>query len=446
MNSNHYIAKTFAALMALCILCTALLACTPSQAATKLQVATPTYPEAVKSPGEKSSTAEYDAWQAYNEKRMNAASGNLSAMDAFYRTTLAQVLGTTKEGKNAVYSPINVYLALAMLTETVDHDSRAQLLSLLGEKDLSALRSRVKKLFTANYQDDGVCTELLANSLWMNESIAYKQATVDALAKYQYAYAFSGKPGSAEMDKALQDWVNEQTHDLLKDQASGLKLDPATVLALVSTIYYKAAWADQFDTAATKKETFHATTGDKKVDMMHIKESFPYYKGKNFEAVALPLKNSGSMWFFLPKKGTDPAALAKDKEALNLLLKPDDTKLSYPQVTLTLPKMDVVSDKDLIRDLKKLGVSDIFDPAKGDFSPLLKDSANTFVSMIEHAARVKTDEEGVEAAAYTAIILSKSALPSDFVTFTVDRPYFFAITGYTGDLLFAGSVSDPAAK
>ena len=448
------ILKHLSAVLAVVLVCsvlvTTLVACTPSNAASNLAIAKPVYPEAVKAPGEGATDKDFDAYQAYNEKRIEAGKGNPKAMKAFYKKTQAQVLGASKaagsdSGKNAVYSPINVYLALAMLAETTDGNSRQQLLDLLGEKSISSLRKRVQNLFIANYQDDGECTSLLANSLWMNEALKYNQKTLETLAKKHYAYSFAGKPGSKEMNKALQGWINEQTHDLLKDQAASLELDPSTVLALVSTIYYKAVWAEQFSKEATDQKTFHVPTGDKKVDMMHLVESFPYYTGKNFEAVALPLRNSGSMWFFLPKKGVTPAKLASDAEVLSLLTDTENYKdFSYPQVTLSLPKMDAVSDTDLIKDLKKLGVTDIFGSG-GNFSPLMEDAAKIFVSQIEHAARVKTDEDGVEAAAFTAIVLSKAALPTQRVTFTVDRPYYFAITGYTGDLLFTGVVNDPAA-
>ena len=448
------ILKHLSAVLAVVLVCsvlvTTLVACTPSNAASNLAIAKPVYPEAVKAPGEGATDKDFDAYQAYNEKRIEAGKGNPKAMKAFYKKTLAQVLGASKaagsdSGKNAVYSPINVYLALAMLAETTDGNSRQQLLDLLGEKSISSLRKRVQNLFIANYQDDGECTSLLANSLWMNEALKYNQKTLETLAKKHYAYSFAGKPGSKEMNKALQGWINEQTHDLLKDQAASLELDPSTVLALVSTIYYKAVWSEQFNKEATDQKTFHVPTGDKKVDMMHLVESFPYYTGKNFEAVALPLRNSGSMWFFLPKKGVTPAKLASDAEVLSLLTDTENYKdFSYPQVTLSLPKMDAVSDTDLIKDLKKLGVTDIFGSG-GNFSPLMEDAAKIFVSQIEHAARVKTDEDGVEAAAFTAIVLSKAALPTQRVTFAVDRPYYFAITGYTGDLLFTGVVNDPAA-
>ncbi len=445
-----YLSAVLAVVLVCSVLVTTLVACTPSNAASNLAIAKPVYPEAVKAPGEGASDKDYETYQAYNDKRLEAGKGNPKAMKAFYKKTLAQVLGASKaagsdSGKNAVYSPVNVYLALAMLAETTDGNSRQQLLDLLGEKSISSLRKRVQNLFTANYQDDGECTSLLANSLWLNETLRYNQKTLDTLAKKHYAYSFAGKPGSKEMNKALQGWINEQTHDLLKDQAASLELDPSTVLALVSTIYYKAMWAETFDKEATDKKTFHVPTGDKKVDMMHLVESFPYYTGKNFEAVALPLRNSGSMWFFLPKKGVTPAKLASDSEVLSLLTDTENYQnASFPQVTLSLPKMDAVSDTDLIKDLKKLGVTDIFGSG-GNFSPLMEDAAKIFVSQIEHAARVKTDEDGVEAAAFTAIVLSKAALPTQRVTFTVDRPYYFAITGFTGDLLFTGVVNDPAA-
>lgn len=450
MKQKHRkrLSAVLALALVLSVLLTTLAACTPSSAVSDLAVAQPVYPETVPSPADDASDADYEAWQKYNEARVEAGKGNPAAMKAFYRKTLAQILGSGEAAsENVLYSPINVYLALAMVAETTDGNSRQQLLDLLGEKSIDSLRKRVGNLFTANYQDDGICTSLLANSLWMNEELNYTQATLDTLAKKHYAWAFAGQPGSAEMNEALQSWINENTRDLLKEQAGNLTLDPSVVLALVSTIYFKAAWSEQFDASATKKQTFHAASGDKKVDMMHLVESFPYYSGKNFEAVALPLRNSGSMWFFLPKDGVTPAELASDTEALALLLSQDDTEgISHPQVTLSLPKMDAVSDLDLIQHLVKLGVTDIFDASKGDFSPLMEDSSDIAVTQVEHAARVKTDEDGVEAAAFTAVIFSKSALPTEQVTFTVDRPYYFAITGYTGDLLFTGVVNDPAAS
>mgnify|MGYP000094926604 FL=1 len=62
---------------------------------------------------------------------------------------------------------------------------------------------------------------------------------MDSLAKNYYASSFRGEMGSEEFNQALRDWINEQTGGLLEAQADGLSMDPETVMALASTIYYR---------------------------------------------------------------------------------------------------------------------------------------------------------------------------------------------------------------
>ena len=73
---------------------------------------------------------------------------------SFWQKSAAQFL--SGEGKdNRVFSPVSVYLALAMLAETTDANSRAQILSLLGEESLETLRANAAALWKACYTDDG---------------------------------------------------------------------------------------------------------------------------------------------------------------------------------------------------------------------------------------------------------------------------------------------------
>ena len=108
-----------------------------------------------------------------------------------------------------------------------------------------------------------------------------------------------------------------------------------------------------------------------------------------------------------------------------------------------LPKFDVSSNLDLIGGLKALGVTDVFDSAVSDFTPLGVDTS-LFVDKAQHAARVMIDEEGCTAASY--VILGPSAdarPPDDIVDFTLDRPFLFAITGYGNLPLYLGIVNQP---
>ena len=114
-------------------------------------------------------------------------------------------------------------------------------------------------------------------------------------------------------------------------------------------------------------------------------------------------------------------------------------------IDLSVPKFDVSADTDLSGALRALGVTDVFDAGKADFSPLTDDKADAiFLSQAKHSARVTIDEEGVVAAAYTVMVACGAALPPDErVEFTLDRPFLFAVTGESGEILFAGIVNTP---
>ena len=183
-----------------------------------------------------------------------------------------------------------------------------------------------------------------------------------------------------------------------------------------------------------------------------------YYWGDHFSAIALPfLEDSFSFWVILPDEGTSPEALVSSGECMDFLLA--DKAITYDEntgtaftewenqkivdVRLNLPKFDVSSGMDLIPILRKLGIQDVFDSTKADFTPLT-DIPGIYTSEAVHAARVIADEEKVEAAAFTSMTQNASAAPmGDIVDFTADRPFLFAITGPTELPLFTGIVNQP---
>ena len=366
-------------------------------------------------------------------------SGDVNAL----RAAIPQLL-TGNSGENKVCSPINLYMALAMLAEVTDGESREQILALLDSGDVDALRAEAAAVWNANYCDDGAVTSILANSLWLSDKISFKQETMDALAKYDYASSFRGEMGSAAFDKALQDWIDQQTGGLLKEQASGLTMDQETILALASTIYFRAKWDGEFSEANTAPDTFHADSGDTACDFMRQRGTNTYYWSDRFSAVSKRLEGSGAMWFLLPDEGVTPEELLADEPTMDFLLSDGESAESkYLIVNLALPKFDTASDLDLADSLKALGITDVFDPAVSDFSPMTDDTA-AYLSQAKHAARVTVDEEGVTAAAYTVMMTCGAAAPpEEEVDFVLNRPFVFAITGTDGLPLFAGIVHQP---
>ena len=387
----------------------------------------------------------YDAWWADRKKQLEQPEGYTDALDSYLRAVIPQLLADGS-GENKACSPINIYMALAMLAEITDGESREQILSLLGSEDLDSLHTEASAVWNANYCDDGAVTSILASSLWLNDQINFKQETMDALAKYYYASSFRGEMGSAAFDQALQDWINQQTGGLLKEQASGLTMDKETLLALATTIYFRAKWSGEFSKSNTSPDTFHADSGDVTCDFMHQSGTNIYYWSDCFSAVSKSLENSGAMWFLLPDEGVTPEELLADEQTMDFLLSGgESTESKYLIVNLSVPKFDIASDLDLTESLKEMGITDVFDPTISDFSPMTDDT-EAYLSQAKHAARVAIDEEGVTAAAYTVMMADgEGAPPEEEVDFTLDRPFVFAITGTDGLPLFVGVVHQPQA-
>ena len=402
------------------------------------------YPETPGYPDEELwDAAKMDAWSKAARDRRAIEVRDLRGLDGFLTASLREFLGKSG-GENRVFSPLNVYMALAMLAELTDGESRAQILSLLGSDSVAALREQAGALWNKNYRNDGATTSILAASLWLNQDVRFVQKTLDLLAQAYYASAYQGRMGTAETDKALQDWIDEQTGGLLHEQASGLHLDAQTVLALATTIYFKARWTDEFNKNATAPGLFHGASGDKQVDFLHQSHTNTYYWGESFSAVGQGLQSDGAMWFLLPDEGVTPEALLSDDEAMAFLLgaKYDWADQKYLVVNLSVPKFDVSSDLGLVEGLRSLGVTDVFDADRSDFSPMTQDADGVYVSQAQHAARVKIDEEGVEAAAYTVMMMAGAAMPpKDEVDFTLDRPFLFVVTGADSLPLFVGIVN-----
>lgn len=387
---------------------------------------------------------QYKAWREEQKLRREQATVE-NALDPFFAATMAEFL-QDDAGENRVYSPLNLYMALAMLAETADGESREQILALLGADSIDALRQQAGAVWRANYQNDGATTSILANSLWMNQDADYNAKTVERLAETYYASSFRGEMGSGEYSRALRDWLNAQTGGLLADAVDGVELSPETVLALASTIYYRAKWEDEFWEDETETGVFYAESGEIECDFMHQELFYnPYYWGERFTAVSKWLSDGGQMWLILPDEGVELQTLLADQEVWQFVTANGEwANRQDVRVNLAMPKFDVSGRQDLCEGLKRLGVTDCFDASAADFSPLMDDAEGIFVSAIDHAARVTVDEEGVTAAAFTEIALAGgAAAPSDEVDFTLDRPFLFVITGINGTPLFAGTVCEP---
>lgn len=426
----------------------------PQVNASPAALATPVYPLMSVYPDESkymknndwdSFSLEYDAWWSDLQTQRNQPQGYADSLSVYFSAVIPALL-EAEGADNAVCSPLNVYMALAMLAEITDGTSRQQILDVLNARSLEGLRAQAGRVWNAHYLDDGASATILANSLWLDNTLSVNDDTVGTLADSYYASVFQGALGTGEMNALLQDWLNAQTHGLLEDQAQNMELEPETVLALCSTIYYRAKWTTEFSESKNTEEIFHSPSGDVTATFLHRTMSTgSYFWGEDFSATYLTLEDGSKMWLILPDEGYTPADILASGEALALLLGGDynvSDNVVNIKINLSLPKFDVCDDQNLNDRLKSLGITDVFLPDAADFSPIAREDC--YLSTARHAARVKIDEEGVEAAAYTVMATCGSAMPpEDEVDFVLDRPFLFLIASHDDLPLFAGIVNQP---
>lgn len=347
--------------------------------------------------------------------------------------------------ENRVFSPINIYIALGMLAETTDGNTRQQILDFLGVSSIEDVRILMKGLYNNTYYDEDL-KSVLASSIWLRDDINYNQDTMDSLAENYYASSFSGEMGSPEYSEAFRTWLDEQTDGLLKEQIGDMEFKKETLVTLATTVCFCAKWKQEFIKDYTDEGIFHAAAGDVQCDFMHQSTTGPCYRGDKFRAVMKWFYPAlGNMMFILPDEGVSVYDLLEDEQVLDFIDKGFDYEQSKSVIiNMTMPKFDISSKKDIVEDLKELGVTDAFDKMNADFSPLTDETDNIYLNKVEHGVRVAADEEGVKAAAFTVETIEMGALiPDETVDFVLDRPFMFVIRIGDGLPMFIGIVENP---
>ena len=428
MKRNHF--KRFAAL-ALSAVCGAacLAGCgTQPTAATAL--------ETIQQP----KTGSYEDWELIQQTRQEnpVSESTFTALDHFAYTTAAQVLGEDADGS---YSPLSLYYALALAATGAAGETQTQMLDLLGISDPAQLSDQCAKLYRLLSRDNEVGTLRLANSLWMDQRVDWKQSFVTQAAQNFYAEVYQVDFTTDEAPKAMA----QQTGGLLTPT---FQPTDQQVLSLLNTIYFKDEWYDHFQDKNTKPDTFTKADGSQVTcDFMNREDQGRgFFRGKNFTRADVGLKNAGSMSFILPDVGTSVEELLASPETLQEALSGGEERSGT--VTWKIPKFDQSSKRALEASLQALGIEQAF--TKGaDFSGLSNEAATPiWISSVTQESRVAIDEKGVVAAAYTEVEMNAGAAPiedPDQADMILDRPFLYAITGPEGELLFLGVCQDPTA-
>lgn len=360
----------------------------------------------------------------------------LNAVNTFSYETASALL--TDSNKNINYSPLSLYYALALAASGADGETEQEFWDLLHVNDSETLSDQCGRLYRLLYLDNEFTVQKIANSLWMDDSINWKENFIQNASDHFYASVFSMDLSDENAPKAMSEWISEQTENNL---APEFKNDPEAILTIINTVHFRSEWIDAFDPSATQEDTFYLSDGSGiNCEFMNAKYgSHGFAKGSNYVRSNLSLKN-GSMVFILPDDGISPRSLIDTPEKMKEVFEGGETYTG--EVTWKVPKFDFASDLDLTDTLKELGMTSAFEET-ADFSKITDSFA--VLSQVSQGTHISINEEGVSASSYTALEYAGAAIPTGSAEMILDRPFLYGITASDGTLLFVGICDDPAA-
>lgn len=312
------------------------------------------------------------------------------------------------------------------------------------------------KLLEELKKPDALYALNLANRLYGEETYTFRDDFLDETKKYYDAKLekvdFSSNPETART--TINNWVEERTEGKITDLLASDAVTSSTRMVLVNAIYFKGKWNSQFKEEDTIEVQFRINKNEEKtVKMMQQKSKFyfNFNEEAGFKVLELPYegndpnKHDLSMIIILPNDREDDTALEKlEKELTYDKFKEWTGKeaMMNTEVQVSLPRFKVEESYDLKKVLMSMGIVDAFDVSLSNFSGMSENN-NLLLSKVVHKSFVEVNEEGTEAAAATAAVVSeRSAMIIE--TFNADHPFLFFIRhNPSNTVLFAGRFSTP---
>jgi len=347
---------------------------------------------------------------------------------------------------NMFFSPYSVSTALAMTYAgargaTADEMARTLHFTLPPERLHPAFRRLIQSMNEGGRK--GAFELSVANALWGKSGAGFLPAYLQLVERdYGAALRELNFAASEEARRTINEWVEKQTRDRIKELLKAGMITPQTELVLTNAIYFKGQWASKFKPDATKPEPF-MLAGGKKIEtpMMNCRGDYKYMEKPEFQMIELPYVGDRlSMLVLLPRKIAGMGEIEKSLTDNNLAkwLK----ELRKQEVIVALPKYKLTCEFGLNETLKAMGMRLAFGNA--DFSGM-DGRGGLVISQVQHKAFVDVNEEGTEAAGATAVtMIRSSALPQPTPVFRADHPFIFLIRdNETGSVLFLGRLANP---
>ncbi|XP_026856932.2 leukocyte elastase inhibitor-like isoform X1 [Electrophorus electricus] len=378
----------------------------------------------------------------------------LSVANTHFSLDLFKKIRESNTTDNVFFSPLSISSALAMVLLGAGGNTAAQMSeSLHFNKAKDHIHIGFDELLRKLNKAGAPYTLSLANRLYGEKSYQFLEKFLHDTKTHHHAelemvdFILNAEAARIQINK----WVEQHTHEKIKDLLAEGVVDSLTRLVLVNAIYFKGNWEKKFEERATRELPFHLNKNTSKpVQMMQQKVKFPlaFIPDMNCQILEMPYVGKElSMLIILPNEiADDTTGLEKLEHELtyeNFMEWTRPDMMDVVEVQVAVPRFKLSETYDMKNLLVSMGMADAFDPRRSDFS-LMSPCDDLVLSKVVHKSFVEVNEEGTEAAAATAAVMMLRCAMFPPASFVADHPFLFFIQHKpTRTILFCGRYCSP---
>ena len=370
-----------------------------------------------------------------------AKANNQFAFNLFRKTILEDL---QNEKENTFVSPLSVNIALSMLVNGAEGNTKKEILNALESNEFSVdqINKHCKELSNALMSVDPSTSIIIANSAWPSIDFPIKESFIQTNINYYDAEVNPTDFTSDDAITTINNWCADKTRNMIPKALDKLSKDVKVLL--INALYFKSNWSRgyEFNEYGTRKEPFYAANGQaKEVDMMHRTGSYYYQSDTYAEYLKIPFGNNAfEMVFILPNENKTMQDVIDNIDNEPTWTTSGNMEWKYINLSLPKFKMDFSYEmQDYI--LPEMGMKIPF-TYFADFSRM--SDVDLFVSKVIHKTAIEVDENGAAAAAITIIqqdVAGGGEIPKPEIDFNINRPFIFSICEKsTGTILFIGKI------
>ncbi|XP_076001499.1 plasma protease C1 inhibitor [Genypterus blacodes] len=375
-------------------------------------------------------------WESCPDTSSRSAEAVLKQSVTEFSMRLYAELRGLKPSANLLFSPISINQLFYYLLLGARGDTRKSMeAALFVPHGFHCVHSAMKRM-----REKLTTSVLTASQIYYNPSLNLSDSFTAQSMEFYDSEPVKLLDDSEENLQMINSWVANYTNNKITSLIDDVPSD--TQLLMLNAVSFNGQWKTKFEEGA-EPQLFTKLNGDLvSVPVLYelkypaAMENIPEVLAK---VVRLPLSNDVSLYILMPRTNTLSSLQMVEEKMTDVAIRHMIKQLSassLQNVEVTLPRIKLNLETNMIDLIRKLGLSSLFE------SPNmcgLNSEEKVVLDNARHKAFLALTEEGVEASAATAMFFARS-----YPSFSALRPFIMLLWSDQADVpLFMGRVTEP---